>query len=64
MYCMSCITSAAEKESSSSSSSSSGKKCAWTENGVSACDSKAASGSKFCSYHQELIDLYLDITGG
>ena len=48
----------------SSSSSSSSKKCAYKEGGVEFCNSPAASGSNFCSYHTKYLDDAYNILTG
>ena len=68
MYCMSCLSKAADKAKTSSSKSStstykssssggsSGDKCHYKENGKEVCSNKCESGSNFCSYHKKYLD--------
>ena len=71
MYCMDCLSKAAEGSNSgrqsntdNSSSKKNGKKCAFFENGVEVCDNRAEEGSPYCSYHKKLLDdAYNSLTG-
>ena len=63
MYCMDCLTKAAEGSNSGNQSNTddtpskkNSKKCAFLENGVEVCNNQAEEGSPYCSYHKKLLD--------
>ncbi len=63
MYCLDCLTKAANGSASSgtpktgnSSSKKSSKKCTFKENGVEVCNNEAEDGSPYCSYHKKYLD--------
>ena len=63
MYCIDCLTKAAQDVNSGkssntrrSSSQKTGKKCAFLENGEEVCNNQAENGSPYCSYHKKMLD--------
>ena len=70
MYCMDCLSKAADGKSSGSSSSTTNNetggssKCSFKENGVEVCNNPAEPGGYFCSYHKKMLDdAYNSLTG-
>lgn len=62
MYCIRCLTSAANKNTTSSSS---GEKCHFKQGGQEVCNNPCVSGENYCSYHlQYLTDAFNSLFGG
>lgn len=62
MYCIRCLTSAANKNTTSSSS---GEKCHFKQDGQEVCNNPCVSGENYCSYHlQYLTDAFNSLFGG